>query len=145
MKLLLNVRNGNSADAKKLWFEHCSDINITADEGIKSFGIYSDAAMMANKLEESQRSCHGQTASKQHCINVCNVYTTLFKRRLTIMYPLRSVFGSFEITHRYDSCSNRECLWKLPTKNYGMFLFAINIETFYLRQLLFSYSYHNEY
>ena len=69
MKILLNVRNGNSADAKKLWFEHCSDINITADEGIKSFGIYSDAAMMANKFEESQRSCHGQTASKQHCIN----------------------------------------------------------------------------
>ena len=83
MKILLNVlekfRNGNSADAKKLWFEHCSEINITADEAIKSFGIYSDAAMMANKLEES-------------------------------------VFGSFEVTHHYDSCSNRECLWKLPTK-----------------------------
>ena len=114
--MLEKFRNGNSADAKKLWFAHCSDINVTADEGIKSFGIYSDAAMMANKLEESQRSCHGQTASKQHCINVCNVYTTLFKRRLTIMCPLRSVFGSFEITHRYDSCSNREFLWKLPTK-----------------------------
>ena len=83
MKILLNVlekfRNGNSADVKKLCFEHCSYINITTDEAIQSFGIYSDTAMMANKLEES-------------------------------------VFGSFEVTHRYGSCSNRECLRKLPTK-----------------------------
>ena len=47
--MLEKFRNGNSADAKKLWFAHCSDINITADEGIKSVGIYSDAVMMANK------------------------------------------------------------------------------------------------
>ena len=36
----------------------------------------------------SQRACHGQTTSKQLCINVCNVYTTLFQRRLTMMCPL---------------------------------------------------------
>ena len=41
--------------------------------------MYSDAATMVNKLEES-------------------------------------LFGSFEIAHRYNSCSNRECLWKLSTK-----------------------------
>ena len=36
----------------------------------------------------AQRACHGQTTSKQRCINVCNVYTTLFQRRLTMMCPL---------------------------------------------------------
>ena len=39
------------------------------------------------KVSDSQRACHGQTTSKRY-INVCNVYKTLFQRRLTTMCPL---------------------------------------------------------
>ena len=39
-------------------------------------------------VHTSQRACHGQTTLKQRCINVCNVYTTLFERRLAMMCPL---------------------------------------------------------
>ena len=36
----------------------------------------------------NQWACHAQTTAKQRCINVCNVYATLFQHRLTMMCPL---------------------------------------------------------
>ena len=95
-----------------------------------------DAAEKAGKLQRSVRKGrkqsqpsghHGQTTLKQCCINVIYVEITLFKRRLTMNYPLgriKSVYriGYSQLLQRHrnkESCPQPGSNGVLPSHRAG--------------------------
>ena len=53
-------------------------VNISLYLGVQPRS-HDGSLFVVNKVDiHLQRACHGQTTSKQRCINVCNVYTTSF-------------------------------------------------------------------
>ena len=75
-------------------------------------------------LYTSQQAHHGQMTSKQRCINVDSVGTTLFRRRLTMMCPLGCYKNNFiliteKLVTAFIRISDQHILAPLSSKRLG--------------------------
>ena len=74
---------------------------------------------------------HDQTTFKQRYFNVHNVYTTLFQRRLTMMWPLGIAFGAPSSL----SLLNIEYLVVIPSATSFLFIIYIIYSRLFVIQI----------